>query len=77
MTQIQRCEKLFNTSCTHRWGLHTIRLHLNSVIEGNHKQFVVVRYGIWCNLHDFKKMTCFGTVDFIKPNFVNESCCHV
>jgi len=47
-----------------------------SVIEGSHRQFVVVGYGIWCNLHDFSKATCFGLVNFIKPNFVSESCCH-
>jgi hypothetical protein len=40
MTQIYMHEKLFNVSCTHWWGLHTIGLHLKNVIEGNHKQFV-------------------------------------
>jgi hypothetical protein len=33
------------------------------------RQFVIVRYGIWCNLHDLSKMTCFGLVDFIKTQF--------
>jgi hypothetical protein len=41
------------------------------------RQFVIFRYGIWCNLHDLSKMTCFGLANFIKPNFVSESCCHV
>jgi hypothetical protein len=58
-------------------GLYTIGLHLKNVIEGSHRQFVVAKYGIWYNLHDLSKMICFGLMDFIKPNFVSKSCCHV
>ncbi len=54
-----------------------IGMHLKSVIESSHRQFVVARYGIWCNLHNLLKMTCFKLTNFIKPNFVSESCCHV
>ncbi len=77
MTNIQKDEELFNMSCAHWWGLHTIGLHLTSVIEGNHRQFVVASYGIWCNLHDFSKMTRFGLVNYIRPKFAIKSCCHV
>jgi hypothetical protein len=58
--------KNYSTHCAHidGRGLHTIGLHLKCVIEGNHKQFVVTRYGIWGNLHDFSKKICFGFVDF-------------
>jgi len=41
------------------------------------RRFVIFKYGIWCNLHDLSKITCFGFVNFIKPNFVSESSYHV
>ncbi len=56
-----KAQKSYSTHCVHiDGGLHTIGLHLKNVIKGNHKWFVIARYGIWCNLHDLSKMTCFN-----------------
>ncbi len=38
--------------------LPKIGLHLNNVIESNHRLFVVGSHEIWCNLYELAKMTC-------------------
>jgi hypothetical protein len=44
-------------------------MHLKSVIEGNHRHFVVARYGVWYNLHDLSKNDMFWICGFYKTQF--------